>query len=257
MEAIILAAGRGSRLGATTDNMPKCMVPLAGKPLIQRCLDRLRQAGIGKITVVSGYRGENLPDSAVNIVRNGQWASTGIAYSMLCAADQVSGPAIICYSDIVFELRVLQALMGDRRRGIAIAVNTGWLTLWNLRMGDVLSDAESLRRTADWQITEIGQPAQSVADIQGQFMGLIRLGRSALPALADLYRQALQDETCDGEPASQWDMTTLLTRWLRSGRSLSGVPVSGGWLEVDTTTDLDLYERLQRTGQLSAICQLD
>jgi choline kinase len=233
------------------------MVQLAGRSLFERCLERFHQAGIRKITVVTGYRSEILPSNGLNVVDNDRWASTGIAYSMLRAADQVSGPVVICYSDIVFELPVLQALMRDERQGISIAVNTGWLALWKLRMSDVLNDAESLRRTADWQITEIGQPAQSAEEIQGQFMGLIRLSRAAFAALADLYRQALRDDSGNGGPALRWDMTTLLTRWLRSGRSLNGVPVSGGWLEVDTATDLDLYHRLEQTGQLSTICQLD
>jgi hypothetical protein len=124
-------------------------------------------------------------------------------------------------------------------------------------MSDVLNDAESLRRTSDWQISEIGQRASSVDDIQGQFMGLIKFGRDTFQEFCGFYRQMLPAEPAGDEAISQWDMTTLLTHWLRAGKPVSGVPISGGWLEVDTVTDLALYTHLQDNGQLSDICRIE
>ena len=56
MNAIILAAGRGSRMKNLTSDKPKCLVQLNGKTLIQWQLDALNQAGISNIAVVTGYR---------------------------------------------------------------------------------------------------------------------------------------------------------------------------------------------------------
>ena len=60
MKAIILAAGRGSRMKNMTDERPKCLVELGGKPLLEYQLTALRQAGINEIAVVTGYRRELL-----------------------------------------------------------------------------------------------------------------------------------------------------------------------------------------------------
>lgn len=257
MEAVILAAGRGSRLGQATDQLPKCMVQLGGRRLIDRCLDALSQVGIEKITLVGGYRKEILPADGLEIVHNDRWATTGIAYSMLQAAGRVNDSVVVCYGDIVFEPRVIQALLQEESSGVSITVNTDWLKLWRLRMSDVLSDAESLRRTSDWQITEIGRRASSLQDIQGQFMGLIGFDADTFPEFCSFYRQLLQSAPVGDESISQWDMTTLLNHWLRAGKALRGVPVCGGWLEVDTISDLALYARLQESDQLSAICRLE
>ncbi|GAA3084119.1 choline kinase [Kribbella aluminosa] len=257
MEAIILAAGRGSRLGATTEDLPKSMVELGGRTLFDRTVTQLRAHGIDRVTVVTGYRADRLPTQDLNVVHNDWWQTTGIAYSLLQAVPHLTGPVIVAYSDIVFEPRVLQALISHDHDGIAIAVNTDWQRLWQHRMDNVLADAESLRRTPDWRITEIGQPAATVDDIQGQFMGLIRIDRSAQEQFFNLYRDALRAEPLDVAPSpGLWDMTTWLNRWLTAGGHIAGVPVHGGWLEVDTTSDLDTYTRLHATGELTSLCRL-
>ena len=56
MKGIILAAGRGSRLGRYTDDRPKSLITLGGKTLMQRSLDNLRAAGFEEVVVVVGYR---------------------------------------------------------------------------------------------------------------------------------------------------------------------------------------------------------
>jgi NDP-sugar pyrophosphorylase family protein len=60
MKAIILAAGRGSRMGDGTANLPKCMMKLWGKTLLEHCLDSLQKAGflLNDIGIVTGYKSE-------------------------------------------------------------------------------------------------------------------------------------------------------------------------------------------------------
>jgi dTDP-glucose pyrophosphorylase len=57
-KAIVLAAGRGTRMGGLTENLPKPMLPIAGKPMLEHIVDRLRGAGIDDILVAVGYRRE-------------------------------------------------------------------------------------------------------------------------------------------------------------------------------------------------------
>src|SRR5437899_3286230 len=60
MRAIILAAGRGKRLGPLGDGRPKCLVELSGKPLIERQVAALRGGGVSEIGIVRGYRADGL-----------------------------------------------------------------------------------------------------------------------------------------------------------------------------------------------------
>ena len=59
MQAIILAAGEGSRMRPLTRNRPKVMLPVAGKPLLEHIINRARTAGVGRFVIVVGYHAES------------------------------------------------------------------------------------------------------------------------------------------------------------------------------------------------------
>ena len=93
MKALILAAGRGSRLRELTDDRPKCLVSLAGRPLLRWQHDALCAAGAKDVLVVRGYLAERLvpeaaglPSGAFATVDNPRWAQCNMLASLLCAA---------------------------------------------------------------------------------------------------------------------------------------------------------------------------
>ena len=89
MRAIIIGAGRGSRLGHRTDEVPKTLVPVAGKPMLDWVLEALAAAGFPRerVVFICGYREravrERYPD--LEYVRNENWESNNILLSLLCA----------------------------------------------------------------------------------------------------------------------------------------------------------------------------
>src|SRR5580658_4255630 len=74
--AVILAAGRGSRMGHLGDDRPKCLVALEGKPLIERQIAALRRGGVEEIAVVRGYRAEMIDCPGLYYFANERWAET-------------------------------------------------------------------------------------------------------------------------------------------------------------------------------------
>ena len=104
--AVILAAGRGKRMGSITDEVPKPMLPVNGKPMLEHIIERLSQAGIKKFLVVVGYRGEiikkhfqNLP---FNIKFKVQNPVNGTASAALLAEDFIrKKPWFLTYGDIL------------------------------------------------------------------------------------------------------------------------------------------------------------
>ncbi len=91
IRGIVLAASRGSGLGATTADRPKCMVDVRGKPLLYQLLGTLDECGITDVTVVRGYRKDTIPASGITVVDNDAYADTGEAASLACALPQLRG----------------------------------------------------------------------------------------------------------------------------------------------------------------------
>ena len=239
MKTIILAAGRGSRLGARTQDKPKCMCTLGGKTLLDRCLNSLERAGIsrGEIGIVTGYRSELFSVPGVTYFHNPDWERTNMFYSLTMARSWLEREAcIVCYSDIVFHPNAVLALM-DSPAPLAITSYSGFWDLWEQRMENPLEDLETFRVDSAGRLLEIGQKPERREQIQGQFMGLLRFTPQSWDWVQQTLRRPLP------KPADRLDMTTLLQGMLLQGFPIQTIPVDDLWLECDTEKDILSYEQ--------------
>lgn len=236
MKAIILAAGRGSRMGGLTQNAPKCMTVLAGQPLIEWQLEAIRGAGITAIGVVRGYMSEKIAFPGVTTFENPRWAETNMVMSLVQAAEWLSqDDCIVSYSDIVYPGETV-AKLAAAHSDLAITFDVNWLKLWSERFADPLSDAETFRTDAQGVLTEIGGRAKTLDEIKGQYMGLLKFSPTGWAWVSDLLDR-LGPATRD-----KLDLTSLLKRLLADGMRIDTVPVTAPWFEVDNENDLRLYE---------------
>jgi choline kinase len=123
VHGLILAAGSGSRLGT---RLPKCLAEVGGRTLLRIQLDALRQAGVRDITVVVGYRHEEVRAAAsgeVAFVHNDRFAETNSMYSFLLARPAVDSDVVVLNSDVVFPVELLERVL--EVGGSAFAFDSG------------------------------------------------------------------------------------------------------------------------------------
>ena len=130
MQAVILAAGMGRRLGKYTQDNTKCMVKVNGETLISRLIGQItRHKDISKIVVVVGYKGNLLkdyisslnPDIQIEYVENPDYAKTNNIYSLYLAKDYLcKDDTLLFESDLIFEDSVLDLLINDSRDTLAL-----------------------------------------------------------------------------------------------------------------------------------------
>lgn len=258
MRALILAAGEGKRLWPYTKDRPKCLVELAGAPLLTHQLGVLKTAGIGDVLIVTGYRAEQIATLGYPTCHNPDYARSNMVASMMCAAQALNGDqdVLIAYGDIVYESRVIEALC-DCPDPLCVAVDQSWLRLWRARFEDPLSEAETLRLDHAGYIRELGRKASSYEQIEAQYMGLIKVRADTAGELVEAYRRLEASGMCNGRRVADMFMTDFLQHLIDQGRPVRAVLVDGGWLEVDSARDLDLYNRLYRAGRLAELCRLE
>jgi choline kinase len=244
MRAVILAAGRGSRMSTLTEDRPKCLVELAQKPLIQRQIAALRSGGVSSLGVVRGYMGPKIDIDHVTYFENPRWAETNMVMSLVAAADWLrSDTVIISYADIFYGRGIVQSLVDSPGR-LAVTYDPGWRALWTERFSDPLSDAETFRTDASGNLLDIGRRAKHLDEIQGQYMGLLKFTPEAWRAVEGVLAAR------DAKARDAMDMTTLLRTLLESGFPVKAVPIAGQWGEIDSSDDLQLYEKMIREGRL-------
>jgi L-glutamine-phosphate cytidylyltransferase len=245
MKAIILAAGRGSRMKNLTDERPKCLVELRGKTLLEWQLKALREAGINEIAIVTGYKRELLSNRGLVEFHNSRWAETNMVSSLACAQEWLQAePCIVSYSDIFYEATAVESLMSSNAM-LAVTYDPNWLKLWEKRFGDPLLDAETFRINADATLAEIGNKPRSVAEVEGQYMGLLRFTPDGWGEVLRI-RAGLPSAECD-----RMHMTGTLQRVIEAGRiAIEAIPYDLPWGEVDSVEDLRAYQETVISGAI-------
>ncbi len=240
MKVIILAAGRGSRLGERTKDRPKCMVEVNGKTILSRCIAALEQAGIARdqIGIVTGYRKDLIDVPGVTYFHNADWENTNMFCSLMEAKAWLEQePCLVCYSDIIFSPKAIEALQADATP-LSITYYTGFWELWSARMDDPLSDLETFRMDAQGMLTEIGKKPSCREDVMGQYMGLIRFTPESWQWAMNTIADPLP------KPVARLDMTTLLQGIIEHGYPIHAIATDELWLECDTQQDIEVYEAL-------------
>jgi choline kinase len=258
MALIILAAGSGVRLRPVTADRPKCLTPLAGRTLLARQLDAWRRCGVEDIAVVTGYRADRIVPDGFRCFQNARYESTNMVTSLFCAESAMADgrDVLIAYGDVVFEQRLGRALL-EASHPVSVLIDTGWRALWELRMEDPLADAETLKLTPEGHIRELGLKPSGYADIEGQYIGLIKVRRDFVGRFREAYHTLLSSAHERGLNIDNMYMTAFLQHLIDSGWQVGAALVHHGWLELDSLSELHRYEQLWRSGELRRLCNLD
>lgn len=231
--AIILAAGRGSRMKEHTKEKPKCLNVLANDTLLNWQLKSINDSEVDKIIVVNGYKAD-LIKGDFEIITNLRWSQTNMVASLFCAPPS-KVDSIISYSDIVYKSEHVKAL--NKANGdIVITADLNWEELWGLRFEDPLEDAEIFKSNG-YVLKHIGGKTNNILEIEAQYMGLLKLTQKGWNTMKEVY------QSFSNEKQDQIDMTSMINELLEKNIKVNVVFVKGGWCESDSYSDIEVYEK--------------
>ncbi|MBK7071036.1 MAG: phosphocholine cytidylyltransferase family protein [Myxococcales bacterium] len=253
MKAIIIAAGRGKRLGAHTAEVPKTLVPVGARTMLGWQMRAFAAAGVDELVLIRGYRGDVLeagaraeapPGVRLTFVDNPEWETNNILLSLACARAALDGPTLITYSDIIFTPSVVRALMAGRGP-IDLVIDADFRDIYEGRTEHPLDEGEVSDLDLAGRVRRVGKRALPPAEAHGEFIGLARLDAAgaaivgaALDDLAARYRGR------DHEPfqrAARYRNAYLTDLWqelIDGGTPIHPVTIHGQWREIDTGQDL-------------------
>lgn len=260
MKAIILAAGVGRRLAKYSKSKPKCLLEIGGRSILQRQIDTFHRLGIHNIVVVTGYAHDKIDVKGVRYYVNKDYANTNMVYSLFCADNEISGDVIISYGDILFEDDVLRTLLNTPTREVQVVVDILWEEYYQARYERPYAEAESLIMDAEGRILEVGRRHAPLPDIQGQYVGLIKLSNAGCQAFVKMYESAKQQFSNKpwkrGRAFEKAYMTDFLQALIDEGVPVYAVPIKHGWLEFDTSSDYEMVLSGYANGELHRFCSL-
>ena len=243
MKAIILAAGKGSRLGKICEGLPKCLIAIEDNTLIEIQINTLHACGVDDISVVRGYEGEKINVPGLKYYDNPDYANTNILHSLFCARKEMTGDILILYADILYEEQVVKRLI-ESSYDIAVGVMVNWKEAIRQRSTIALEELEMVYFDSENRIQEIGKRRTEEYKTQGQFIGMVRCSSRGIEILKRNYDRAKKHYS--GNPFGQADVfekawqTDIFQEMTELGVPLHCVIIERGWMEIDTTED---YER--------------
>jgi choline kinase len=247
MRAIIIGAGRGSRLMPTTENAPKCFAEIQGKRILDWTVEALKAGGCSEICFIGGYRIEAVrreyPDFTFR--ENPDWQDNNILVSLMCAEDLMDGPFVTAYSDILFT----RGVVGDLVRSpdeLALGVDTDWREHYRPRTQHPPHDAEKvITRNGRVECVHRGIAYEAAT---GEFIGVAKFGAEGAQRFRDFYRR--RKAQFWGQPyreAALFQKAYLIHMFqdmIEHGMEFGHADTPGHYREIDTQQDMDLAQTL-------------
>jgi len=227
MQALILAAGRGSRLGRITEETHKCLLQVGRHSLIDHQLRALSEAGVGPVVIITGYCGDQIREAVgirAEYINNPRWSSTNSLYSFFMARNWIKGPVVILNCDVLFHPKILHRMLSVKGDAIAYDSSSG-------------KAPEHMKvRVVDGHLIDMSKDLDAGLT-SGENVGILCFTEESVKLLTEKARTLLLS-------GSQKDWLGAAVREVARERKIHAVDIAGlPWIEIDSAQDLQTARR--------------
>ncbi len=226
MDAVILAAGKGTRLSEITKEKPKCLIDVGKVTILQRQLEYLSNNGVQKIYLVIGYKGEMIKNSVknsenVHIIENKEYAITDNIYSLYLTKDFIKGKEFILVNgDVVCDEEIIRRILKIKGKNVA-PIDSKYYDLEKLKV-----------RIEDGFVKEI-LPKNAPREISsGSTIGIFKFSSGGSNLLFEEVEKCIKQKI--REKWFEFALNRILPKLKMIPLDIHGLK----WIEVDTTEDV-------------------
>ena len=238
-KAIIIAAGKGTRLGNLTKDLPKTLLKINKKSMLDHQIDIYNKSGITDINVIVGYQSHKFQNRSIKMIHNTDYENNNILESLFFAKDIINDECIISYSDIIFRNEVVNKLVKDNNP-ITIVVDTKWKKSYKNRTMHPLSEAEKVQFDDNQKLIKTGKSI-SLKETNAEFIGMLKLNSEGVEIFKKLYQiaktQYSNSTFFSALSFQQAYITDFLNYLIYNNITVNCLPIEGGWMEIDTPQD--------------------
>lgn len=249
MQALMLAAGMGKRLGKYTNNNTKCMVEVAGKKLIDRAIEAVEEAGINKMILVVGYEGQNLIDyikanyadsqMQFEFIYNKDYATSNNIYSFYLAKDYVvKDDTVLLESDLIYDKSLIRKMMTVKHKNlVAVARYKSWM------------DGTVVTCDDEGHITQFIDKADMNFELIGDYYKTVNVYKLSKQFCKNVYIPFLEAYMKAYGLNSYYETTLKVVAHL-SKTQLNAYEIGDmPWYEIDDAQDLDIANAMFSKGK--------
>jgi len=244
MNAIIIAAGSGKRISNDAKSIPKSLIKINGKPIINYQIEVLKQIGINDIFVITGKYYEKFNIKNVKYIHDEKYDEHDILGSLMEAKKILKNNVLVIYSDIIFEKTIIQKI-SDSKGDISIAIDMDWRKHYENRTEHPESEAENVLLDSQQKILEIKKNIKNQKNEIGEFLGIMKFSDRGIRKFVERYEEVVKKKDSafhDSSSVSKAYLTDMIQELIEVGVKIEPVFVKGKWCEIDTMQDLKIAE---------------
>ena len=241
MNAIIIAGGKSTRIRPLSNEIPKTMIEVYGKSILERQIEVFQRCGISDITAVTGYHSEKINLPNINCIKNEEYKTTNVNEGLFCAKAKLNDSVIITYGDIIFEYEVLEQIL-NFKGDIGVVIDLDWEKQYTGKFGRPISEADNVIMNKK-QILKISKNLTKKDDlILAESIGIFKLSKSGAKILLDRYNHLKKSHKGKFHSASSFKdafFMDMIQDLIDTNVIIEPIPINGRWCEIDTQLDLE------------------
>tara|TARA_Y100000294_G_C8546835_1_gene333559 strand:- start:752 stop:1528 length:777 start_codon:yes stop_codon:yes gene_type:complete len=257
MKIIIVAAGEGVRLRPLTNDRPKCMLEINGKPILEYQLEVIKKCGIKDITLVKGYKGDFIQYKGIKYYTNDEFYKNNMLKSLFYAKEEINDDFIFSFADIIYTHDLFEKVVSNKD-DFCIVTDIDWKKNYEDRDMHPVEQA-NLVKVENGLVVKIGRDnIIKEKDIYGEFIGIAKFSRKGALILKKRYAE-LEEKFNNSRPQkfhnaklfekSYFD--DMIQELINLGHPVKPIPITSGWVEIDTIQDLTkAEERIKENGNI-------
>ena len=245
MNAIIIAAGSGKRISNDVKSMPKSLINVNDKPIINYQIEILKKLGIQDIIVITGKFSEKFNIKNVNYVHDLEHENHDILGSLMEARKFLKNEVLVLYSDIIFESKIIEQTLNSNS-DISIAIDLDWEKNYVNRNDHPKSEAENVLLDSNNNILQIKKNIKNEKSTIGEFLGIIKFSNFGCEVFRKKYDEVIKKNNLpfhNANSISKAYLTDMIQELIDCKVKVVPVFISGKWCEIDTLEDLKNAEK--------------
>jgi L-glutamine-phosphate cytidylyltransferase len=242
MKVIIIAAGSAKRLGSQTKEIPKGLLAINGKSILERQIEILKDNNIEEIIIITGPHKEKFNFDKVKYIKDSEYEKHDVLLSLMVAKNELKGEIITIYSDILFEEKILQQIIKSKVN-IGIATDLNWEHKYENRTEHPKSQADNVIIENE-KIIKIKKNISKISNNQknGEFIGIMKLSEKGADIFTSEFKKVEKNKPNPFHDAKTFEksyLTDMIQELIDQNIIVEPIIVDGDWCEIDTPQDLE------------------
>ncbi|MFH1850925.1 MAG: phosphocholine cytidylyltransferase family protein [Candidatus Neomarinimicrobiota bacterium] len=241
LRAVILAAGKDKHLFPLTESIPKALLDIKGKTILQWQVEMLRSAGITDIAVVRGFQKDRIDYPGLQYYDNDDYQTSGSLVSLFSALEFIQKETVVIYGDILFDGEILKKL-AESPDHTTLVIDRGWKQHYQDSREAHPNPPELVSITETDNALRVDAVTTEASDSEAvtEFIGLAKLSSHAAESLreaCDYYGTDPEAPFHDALQIRTASFIDFIQELIRRGEKIVGLDIWRTWIDVDTFED--------------------